>query len=1032
MSFVHLRVHSEYSFLRGACRLENLVLQAKKLGMPAVALTDYGVLHGAVRFTALAKKYGLKPLLGAEVTVSGLPVVLLVRNQKGWRNLVRLVNLCQLQKRENTLDIGEITRHCEGLTVILHTQTARPAFAALAYLPLVQNVLTVLRPQCEKLYLALEMGGAATESLNRRLAQLADCLGIPLVATHNVHYVLPGDDLIYRLVNCIRTGKPLAGAEKLFLPDAFYYLVSPEKMRRYWATYPEACENTLKIAESCTFLLEREEMHLPHVALPEGEEPGAVLIRLCREGLRKKGLDSRQDARERLEKELAVILPKGLASYFLVVHDLVCYARRAGIPVGPGRGSAGGSLVAYLLGITQVDPLAHGLYFERFLSEDRAEFPDIDLDVCQRRRQELLDYLRSRYGEDRVAQVCAFSTLGARAAVREVGKVLDLTQQRIAELAEALPHYTGQGGIAAAVQQFPEFQQKTFRERAVKEVLVAARQLEGLCRHLSTHASGIIIGEKELHGNVPLCRGLSGEILTQWDKDDVEAMGFLKIDLLGSRNLTIIHDTLAFVEDRFGAAPGVEEIPLNDKKTFAMLRRGESLGCFQLESTGMRRVLRLLAPRCLEDLMRLLALYRPGPWESGVVETFVARLRGKEETVHIHPILAPILADTYGVILYQEQVMRIACEVGGYTPGEADCFRRDLAKRAQLDFHRRKFLHGAQARGLTRQEAGEIFDHLYHFTGYSFNKSHAAAYALISYWTAYLKAHYPVEFYAALLSTGFGYYGPVVYVHEARLKGIPVLPPHVNHSGVLFLPEEKGVRAALSLVRDLGTRGVAAILAARKNGPFISLRDFCRRLGRNTLRRSALVNLIKVGAFDGLGLNRRQALAMLDHILKGTARYPGQLSLWDDQIPVPKLPPYTVTEKAEAEANVLGVTLCCHPLENYLSHNAAACDLTPLAQLPYLPAKRTVTVAAMVLARVRRRLKKGDGVMLTLFLSDQSGFAEAVIYPAVYKRFLPFLKEKMLLLTGKTTADGDSLLVEEVLPLAMLPVKKEKKVAPSK
>jgi len=388
--------------------------------------------------------------------------------------------------------------------------------------------------------------------------------------------------------------------------------------------------------------LEREGMHLPHVALPEGEKPEAALKRLCREGLRKKGLVGRQEARRRLEKELDVILPKGLASYFLIVHDLVNYARLKEIPVGPGRGSSGGSLVAYLLGITQVDPLKHGLYFERFLSEDRAEFPDIDLDVCQRRRHELLDYLRSRYGEERVAQVSTFSTLGARAAVREAGKVLDLTQQRITELAEALPHYTGQGGIEAAVQQFPEFQVKAFREREIKEVLVGARRLEGMCRHLSTHAGGIIIGAEDLAGIVPLCRGPSGEILTQWDKDDVEEMGFLKIDILGSRNLTIIHDTLAFVKERCGSAPGVDEIPVDDKKTFALLRRGESLGCFQLESTGMRRVLRLLAPRCLEDLIHLLSLYRPGPWESGMVETFVARHHGQAETTYVHPRLVRI------------------------------------------------------------------------------------------------------------------------------------------------------------------------------------------------------------------------------------------------------------------------------------------------------------------------------------------------------------------------------------------------------
>lgn len=1017
MTFVHLRVHSEYSFLRGVCRLEALVERARELGMPAVALTDYGVLHGAVRFTELALRQGIRPVLGAEFALAGhLPLVLLVRDRKGWENLLRLVNRYQLaQPRPEMLAAEEIAPFAEGLSAVLHGGSAT--------VETVENTIDKLGP-CfgAELFLAAEERGAADASRhNRMLAGLARRRQIPLVATHNVHYVLPGDDPAYRMANCIRTGRPLAGSGQAFLPGGGYHLREAADMVRRFAAFPAACENTLRLAERCTFILERDGMKLPHFPLPGHETPEQALYRLCEGGLSRRGLCGAA-VRARVERELNVILSKGLAAYFLIVHDLVRHARAEGIPVGPGRGSAGGSLVAYLLGITQVDPLAHGLYFERFLSEDRAEFPDIDLDVCQRRRDELLVYLRTRYGDGRVAQVSAFSTLGARAAVREAGKILDVAGEKVAAVAEALPHYSGAGGIDAAVSQFPEFHTSRLSNDAARALLDGARCLEGLCRHLTTHASGVILGVTDLAGAAPLCRGPAGEILTQWDKDDVEAMGFLKIDVLGSRNLTIIHDTLASVRLRKGTAPAAEEIPQDDEETYEMLRGGESLGCFQLESAGMRRILRRLAPERLEDLVHLLSLYRPGPWESGMVESFVARRHGREENRSEHPALAGILADTYGLVLYQEQVMRIACERAGYTPGEADRLRRDTARRSpSLEaYHRPKFTAGAVQNGLSEKEADSVFDYLCRFAGYSFNKAHSAAYALVSYWTAYLKKHYPVEFYAALLSTGFGYYGPAVYVNEARTRGISVLPPHVNHSGMLFLPEGEAIRAALPLVRDLGIRGTHAILDARQSGRFASLHDFCSRVGRSVLRRSAIANLIKSGALNGLGLNRRQALASLDHVLKWTDRQPGQLSLWEwfaGDHAAPELPDFTPAEEAAAEAEILGMILSMHPLGRYAAALAPAPRVT-LSALAAMEPGRDVTVAAAVMARSRRRLKKG-GVMLTMFISDESGFAEAVLYPSVYKRLLYRLDGNLFLLTGKTAPDGEAVIVEDALPLAM-------------
>lgn len=1029
MSFVHLRVHSEYSFLRGACRLEELVLQAKKLGMPAVALTDYNTLHGAVRFTQAALRHGIIPLLGVETKLCGLPAVLLVRNRRGWSNLVRLVNLLALAgPGQKQLQPQELADFSPGLTVILHPAGEIDPLKPASCAGMAGEALASLLPCCEEFYLAIENAGLpGTEKRNRLLAELAASRGVPLLATHNVHYTLPGDDIIYRMLNCIRTGKPLAGAAHFFLPGTGYYLLPPEVMRRRFAAYPQACENTLRVAESCSFVLQREGMHLPKLVFP-GETAEQVLQRLCRESLADKGLQYAGYLR-RLESELPVIFAKGLASYFLIVRDLVEKARREGIPVGPGRGSAGGSLVTYLLGITRVDPLRHGLYFERFLSADREGFPDIDLDVCHRRRDELLAYLRSRYGDGHIAQVSTFSTLGARAAVREVGKLLEISSAKVAAVAGAMPGYSFRGSIDEASRHSPELQ--PLLDRDVRWILENARRLEGMCRHLSTHAAGIILGAADLTGRLPLCRGPSGEVLSQWDKDDVEAMGFLKIDILGSRNLTIINDTLTFIRRRQGGAPAVEELPLADEETYAMLRRAESLGCFQLESTGMRRVLRLLAPEKITDLIYLLSLYRPGPWENGTVKTFIDRRRGAEKTVYPHPQLAGILSETYGVILYQEQLMRIACEIGGFTPGEADRLRRELAGRSSLlrEHWRQKFLAGAARKGLTGEEALEIFELLSRFAGYSFNKAHSAAYALVSYWTAYLKRHYPVEYYAALLSTGYGYYGTAVYVHEAGRRGIQALPPHINRSGLLYLPEGAAIRAPLPLVRDLGGRGAAAILQARQTGPFRSLSDFCRRLGRGALRRSALVNLIKVGAFDGLGLNRRQALACLDYILKRTDRFPGQMTLWPPLAgcSLPELAEYNEEEILAAEAEVLGMTLSRHPLARFAGRLSGISRL-PLAELPRKEAGEEATVAAIVLARSRRRLPRG-GIMLTLFLSDESGFAEAVVYPREHRRLLRQLQENMLLLKGKKTTESDSLAVEDAVPLVLLPEKEKEKRA---
>jgi DNA polymerase-3 subunit alpha len=1025
MSFVHLRVHSEYSFLRGACRLESLVLRAKELGMPAVALTDYAVLHGAVRFTQLAQKNGIQPILGAEfILEGGLPLVLLVRDGIGWVNLLRLINRFQLTRpKPESVKIEDIARNASGLSAVLHTRGEGLFLTHDNVVPLAESAINALLPYFgTELYLGLESWGhSGEERLNRRLAEALHPR-VPLLATHNVHYVLSGDDAIYRMVNCIRTGRPLAGADQSFLPGTSYELKAPVEMLRRFTLYPGAYENTLRIAKRCTFSLNQEGMHLPCFPLPGDELPEAALRRLCLEGMGKFGLQS-GEAHRRLERELEVIINKGLASYFLIVYDLVCHARDKGIPTGPGRGSAGGSLVAYLLGITRVDPLAHGLYFERFLSEDREGFPDIDLDVCQRRRDELLDYLRTRYGDGRVAQVSTFSTLGARAAVREVGKVLDLRGEKVSAVAEALPHYAGRGGIDAAIRQFPEFASARLQDDAALAVLEGARKLEGYCRHLSTHASGVILGVRDLAATTPLCVGPSGEILTQWDKDDVETMGFLKIDVLGSRNLTIVHDTLTSVRQRQGSAPEVDDIPLDDEATFELLRKGESLGCFQLESTGMRRVLRRLQPQRLDDLIHLLSLYRPGPWEGGMVEAFINRRQGREEVTYIHPDLAPILSDTFGVILYQEQVMRIACEVGGYTPGAADRLRREMGRRSPVlqEIHLPKFVAGAQARGLSTEEGTAIFETLCRFAGYGFNKAHSAAYALVSYWTAYLKVHHSVEFYAALLSAGFGYYGSAVYVYEAGIRGITILPPHVNKSQATFTTEGNAIRTALPLVRDLGGRGVHAVLESRHSGPYSSITDFCRRVGRTALRRSAVANLIKAGAFDGLGMNRRQGLATLDHVLKWTDRQPGQITLLDwlpDELPLPSLPAYSMAETMAAEAETLGLVLSGHPLTGYADILKPYAPVS-LGTLPGLPPGTKATVAVMVLSRSRRRLKQG-GVMLTLFICDQGGFAEAIFYPAVYKKLLYRLEGNLFLLRGKTTADGDALLVDDAISLAVL------------
>ncbi|MCU0225212.1 MAG: DNA polymerase III subunit alpha [Acidobacteria bacterium] len=1064
MSFVHLHNHTEYSLLDGAQPVGKLVARARELGMPAVAMTDHGNLHGAVKFYQAAQKAGIKPILGCEVYVApgsrfdrspGGPgrkpyyhLTLLAATSQGFSNLTRLSTLGYLEGYyyRPRVDRELLREYAEGIIALsgclaaevpTHLRQRDEARAREA----LDELVSIFGP--ENVFLELQDQGIPEEQVvNEGLVRLHEQTGLPLVATNDTHFLRREDHAAHDVLVCIGTGKKRDDADRLHYTTEHYFK-SADEMAECFAWRPDALENTLAVAERCNVTLDLGRTLVPDFPVPPGETLESAFRAEVRRGFESRraswrkteaaGLlrHSLEDYERRLEWEMDTIVQMGFAGYFLVTWDFIRHAREQGIPVGPGRGSAAGSLVAFCLRITDIDPLQYDLLFERFLNPERVSMPDIDIDFCFRRREEVIDYVRAKYGRENVAQIITFGTMAAKAAIRDAARVLGFPYADADRIAKLVPDGVGTR-LDEAIRDVPGLRALHEGEGREKELLDIALGLEGLSRHASTHAAGVVITPRPVVEFAPLStQSNRDEITTQWAKDEIEAVGLLKMDFLGLKTLTLIADCLGLIERAGRTPPDVDHLPLDDPRTYDLFRAAHTAGVFQFESSGMRDILRRLQPERFDDLIALNALYRPGPLGAGMIDDYIQRRHGRIKVAYPHPLLEPILKPTYGVMVYQEQVMQCASALAGYSLGQADQLRRAMGKkkREAMASERESFVHGAGDKGVRTDDAGHVFDLMQHFAGYGFNKSHSAAYALVAYQTAYLKAHEPVAFMAALLTTEKDNTEKLVeYLGECREMGIPVLPPDVNRSGRYFEVEGNAVRFGMAAVRGVGEGTVDAILEARgRLGSFSSLDELCLEVDRRLLNRRALEALIKAGAMDALG-ERARLFAGVESAMEraarvAAARSTGQHSLFggDQPLPgvsaadLPEVPAWPDRDRLAGEKEALGFYLSGHPLDALRERLEEVATHTVSA----LRGGGEVTVGGLVAGLKRKRTNKGDW-MATFHLEDMTGSVEVVVFPKLYRDVGESLAdEQAMVVRGR--ADGEEgpvrLLAESVVTL---------------
>jgi DNA polymerase III subunit alpha len=1014
--FVHLHVHTQYSLLDGAADIKHLLEATHQLDMPALAITDHGVMYGCLKFYQQALKIGVKPVLGCEVYVAPrrlqdktpkvdddpFHLVLLAEDMAGYKNLLTLVSIAHVQGfyYKPRVDLETLRNHSRGLialTACLAGQIPRLLLAgnydaaranALVYQEIFGKENFFLELQYQQL--------AEQRGLNQSLARLAAECGAPLVATNDVHYLNATDAQVHDVLLCIQTGKTVDETNRLKFPTPEFYLKSPAQMAEIFSNYPQALANTIQIAERCHVQLELGKFHMPDYQLPAQTTPSQYLEQLCREALpgRKQPWDDQREAR--LRYELEVINAMGFAGYFLIVRDFVSFAKQNGIMVGPGRGSAAGSLVAYLLGITSLDPIEHGLLFERFLNPERVSMPDIDIDFCYERRGEVISYVRKRFGEDRVAQIITFGTMAARAAVRDVGRVLGLPYGEVDRVAKLIPHELGIS-IAQAKAGSAELSELINQNPRIAQLLSIAEKVEGFPRHASTHAAGVVITGEPLTDYLPLARSNEDEVITQFPMEDIEALGLLKMDFLGLRTLTVLRDTVELIRENRRETVEIDEILPDNPAAYRELCEGHTLGIFQLESSGIRRLLMRLKPERIGDLTALMALYRPGPLGSGMVDDFIKGRHGQKAITYLLPLLEPILNETYGVILYQEQVMKIASMVGGFSLGEADLVRRAMGKKKPevLAAMRQQFITGAAAKEVPPETAAAIFDLMEYFSGYGFNKSHSAAYALVVYETAYFKANYPQEYMAALLTSVMGNADKIgLYIEECRRMKIPVYHPDVNLSKASFIPEGAGIRFGLLGIKNVGVGAIERIVAERQSGPYRSLFDFCQRNSHQLVNKRVVESLIKAGAFESTGAKRSQMLAGLDRIIEQTFRKTSsrnQLSLldsvWEEERnlypDLPQLPEFATPDLLQQEKEYMGVYLSGHPLTEWRDkfEENGIIQVMDLEEEP----DGKETVVGGVVTGWRTINTKAGSLMASFKLEDLTGAIEVIVFPKLYE-----------------------------------------------
>lgn len=1079
-NFVHLHVHTQYSLLDGAIRIDPLLKRAASYQMISVAITDHGTMYGVIEFYEKAYKAGIKPIIGCELYVAPrsrfdktrgekggfFHLVLLAKNKKGYQNLCRLVTSSHLEgfyykPRVDKAILADCSQGLIALSGCLHGEI--PRLIQAGQLDKAAEVARAYEAMFgeDNFYLEVQNNGIqAQETVNNALREMSEKLSIPMVASNDCHYLDPEDARAHDVLLCIQTGKPVQETKRLKFRTDQLYFKSPEQMKLDFHDYPGAVEHSLEIGNRCNLELDFKSHHFPRFQLETYVRPGGLapedndvssvdkyLEHEARKGLEKRleeirsrfpdfSLADSQRYQERLDREMDVIKGMGFSGYFLVVADFVRFAREANIPVGPGRGSAAGSLVAYSLKITDLDPIAYGLIFERFLNQARKSLPDIDVDFCIEGRDAVFRYVVEKYGgPDHVAQIITFGKMQARAVIRDVGRALDIPLKEVDKIAKLIPEVLNIS-LGQAMVQEPKLQDLVKEKPYVKELFTIAQALEGLPRHASTHAAGVVISDRPLVDYLPLARGKKGEVVTQYDMKAVEKIGLIKFDLLGLRNLTVMKETCEIIRKRGGAPPDLAHLDLADKKTFQLLASAQTIGVFQLESSGMKDLLARLKPACFEDIIALVALYRPGPLDSGMHNEFVERKNGRVPVTYLLPELEPILKDTYGVILYQEQVMNIASVLADYSMAEADNLRKAMGKKIGeiMAQERERFLLRARNKGVDQEKAESVFNQIEKFGRYGFNKAHSAAYAMIAFQTAYLKTHFPVEFMAAILTSEMNSTEEVVkYIAECRNQNIEVFPPDINQSEMNFTVVEGKIRFGLAAIKNVGQGAIESVLEVReKDGPFKSFFDFCERVDHRKVNRRVVESLIKCGAFDSIAARRSQIMSVLDEALEvgqkiHKDRTVGQFSLFetmttdnhDAMYPAfPEVDEWNENELLNYEKESLGFFITGHPLARYESTLKKFANADTL-KLHDFSEGRVVRLGGVVRDYKLYNDRKGE-IMAFVTLEDLSGLAEVILFASLYSSVSGLIeKDSLIMVEGRVTRDEKTskILAESVVPI---------------
>lgn len=1062
--FVHLHTHTEYSLFDGISRIPDLVAHVKEMGQTAIAITDHGSMYGAVYLYNECKKQGIKPIIGCEIYITQnsrfqVPpgreklyhLILLAENNEGYHNLVKICSRAWTEGFHNKprADHDLLRKYHKGLIALSACVGGELPQAILsgdmdkAHEVIKFYIDTFGR---DNYFIELQNHRLPEEARVRPvLADLAKEYGIGLVATNDFHYVRKEDAASQEIKLCISTGKTLDDPEHFHFANDEFYCKSGEEMRSILGGYEGAIENTARIAERCNVTFTFGEHKLPAFDVPEGETAKTYLRKLCEKAIPERYGQKTPEVMNRLNYELGIIDRMGFSDYFLIVMDFIHFAKTHGIPIGPGRGSAAGSIVSYLLHITELDPLEFDLLFERFLNPERVSMPDIDTDLCYRGRGRVIEYLAHKYGEDHVAQIITFSTLAARAVIRDVGRVMNLPLRDVDKIAKMIPQGPGVT-LEKTLESSHEFKSAYETNPTVHTLIDHCLKLEGLSRQAGTHAAGVVICSAPVDDFVPIQLTQENFIQTQYEKDQVEKLGLLKMDLLGLRNLTVIQDTVDMIKENRNIDLDVRKIPYKDKATSEMLCQGDTIGVFQSESSGYTNLLMQLAPDAFQDLIPMVALYRPGPLGSGMAEDFIKRKHGKIPVEYPHPMLEPVLKETYGVILYQEQVMRIASVMGGFSLGQADLLRRAMGHKESnvLLAQRQAFLEGAEKQGVSSEVANHVFDLMVHFAGYGFNKSHSVCYAWIAWQTAYLKAHFRPEFMAAMMTCYNGDRGKVSrYIANSRKHGVKLVAPNVNRSRASFAASGNTILFGLSGIQHLGDAAVESIIEAReKDGPFTSLSDFLERVDGRTVNARACESLIKCGALDDLGANRPQMLEALPQAMSNAAmvredRQSGQISLFGQSEPVHEvaykpLPDASAREKIDWERQLLGFYVSGHPLDRFKNEMKQCVPLSELEGEGRVTLDGKLITVGGIINHVKGMVTKKGAPMGYITLEDFTGEIEVVVFPSAWEKYRELLRnDAAILLSGRVQANERTvhILAERIALLDDVRQRKEDQIA---